>query len=102
MNPGVRGWSGSETVCAVADSPLGKYKRHESISEKKTWNSQVTDLIYLEESDTVMALCDQWWIPDKEDINKSRYLFLPLLLDPKTGTVKMKYHKEWKPLSKSK
>ena len=74
VGSGVHGWAGSETVCAVADSPLGKYKQQKDISEKKTWNSQVTDLFYLKESDTVVALCDQWWIPDKKDINKSRYL----------------------------
>ena len=51
---GVHGWAGSDTVCAVADSPLGPYKRQANISEKKTWSSQVTDLIYLKESDTVM------------------------------------------------
>jgi beta-xylosidase len=96
---GVHGWAGSDTKCAVSDSPLGKYKKQKNISEKRTWGSQVTDLIYLKESDSVMALCDQWWIPDKKDINKSRYLFLPLGLDPKTGAVKMEYHQEWKPLS---
>ena len=69
-------------------------------SEQKTWNSQVSDLIYLKESDIVMALCDQWWVPDKADINKSRYLFLPLLLDQKTGKVTMEYHEQWSPLSK--
>lgn len=96
---GVHGWAGSETVCAVADSPLGTYKRQEDISENKTWSSQVTDLIYLKESDSVMALCDQWWTPDKNDIDKSRYLFLPLRLDEKTGTVKMEYLEKWNPLS---
>lgn len=95
---GVNGWAGSETVCAVADTPMGTYKKQADISEKKTWNSQVTDLIYLKESDTVMALCDQWWIPDKSDINRSRYLFLPLLLDAETGVVKMKYIEKWNPL----
>jgi len=98
VGSGVHGWAGSETVCSVADSPLGKYKKQDNISEKKTWNSQVTDLIYLKESDTVMALCDQWWIPDKSDINKSRYLFLELYLEPKAGKVKMKYHEKWNPL----
>ncbi|MEY4245628.1 MAG: hypothetical protein RLZZ245_3213, partial [Verrucomicrobiota bacterium] len=44
---------------------MGPWTRQADISEQKTWNSQVSDLIYLEESDTVMALCDQWWIPDK-------------------------------------
>ncbi|MBT3274212.1 MAG: family 43 glycosylhydrolase [Spirochaetales bacterium] len=101
VGSGVHGWAGTDTVCSVADSPLGQYKRQEDISEKKTWNSQVTDLIYLEESDIVMALCDQWWIPEKTDINKSRYLFLPLYLDPKTGVVKMKYLDKWNPLSLS-
>jgi len=97
---GVHGWAGSEAVCAIADSPLGKYKRQKDVSKQKTWNSQVTDLIYLEESDTVMVLCDQWWIPDKSDIEKSRYLFLELNLDPKKGKVKMKYHEKWNPLKK--
>jgi beta-xylosidase len=97
---GVHGWAGSETVCPIADSPLGKYKRQEDVSVNKTWNSQVTDLIYLKESDTVMALRDQWWIPDKSDINKSRYLFLPLYLDEKTGKAKMQYRKQWNPLGK--
>jgi beta-xylosidase len=99
LGSGVHGWAGSETVCSVSDSPLGRYKKQKNISEKRTWSSQVTDLIYLKESDTVMVLCDQWWIPDKKDINKSRYLFLPLCLDPKTGALKMEYHQEWKPLS---
>lgn len=99
---GVHGWAGSETVCAVADSPMGPYIRQPHISKQKTWNSQITDLIYLEESDTVMALCDQWWIPDTSDINKSRYLFLPLYLGTKTGVAKMKYLHEWPPLSAEK
>jgi beta-xylosidase len=98
---GVHGWAGSETACTVADSPLGRYKKQADISEDKTWNSQVTDLIYLEESDTVMALCDQWWIPDKSDINKSRHLFLPLYLDPQTGTVKMEYREKWSPFGQA-
>ncbi len=99
VGSGVHGWAGSETVCAVADSPLGKYRRQKDISENKTWESQVSDLTYIEESDTVLALCDQWWIPDKKDINKSRYLLLPLYFNPQTGTAKMKYYEKWNPLS---
>lgn len=95
---GVHGWAGSETVCAVADSPLGTYSRINDISEEGTWSSQVTDLIYLKESDRVMALCDQWWIPNKSDINQSRYLFLPIHMDDKTGKPKMTFLKTWNPL----
>ena len=57
---GVHGWAGTETVCATANSPLRAWKSQGHISGRKTWSSQVTDLIYLKESDSVMALCDQW------------------------------------------
>ncbi|MEO2019657.1 MAG: family 43 glycosylhydrolase [Fuerstiella sp.] len=99
VGSGVHGWAGSETVCAVAESPLGTWTQRKNISENSTWNSQVTDLFYLKESDTVVALCDQWWIPDKSDINKSRYLFLPLHLDPETGNPKMTFRETWSPFS---
>jgi maltose/maltodextrin transport system substrate-binding protein len=95
---GVHGWAGSDTRCATADSPLGPYKKQADISEQRTWGSQVTDLLYLKESDQVMALCDQWWNPDKSDIEKSRCLFLPLDIDVKTGRVQMKYLERWSPL----
>ena len=95
---GVHGWAGSNTKCATANTPLGKYKKQADISVKKTWGSQVTDLIYLKESDTVMALCDQWWNPDRADIDKSRYLFLPMYLNEETGQVKMEYRDKWNPL----
>ena len=69
------------------------------ITEQRTWGSQVTDLIYIEESDQVLALCDQWWIPDQANIDKSRYLFLPLRYDSNTGKAKMEYLEKWNPLN---
>jgi hypothetical protein len=99
---GVHGWAGSDTKCATADSPLGTWTKQADISEQRTWSSQVSDLIYLKESDIVMALCDQWWIPDKADIDKSRYLFLPLDIDAKTGRAKMEYRQAWDPLKPAK
>jgi len=95
---GVHGWAGSETVCATAASPLGKWTPQGHITEQRTWGSQVTDLIYIEESDQVLALCDQWWIPDRANIEKSRYLFLPLRYDSNTGKAKMEYFEKWNPL----
>ena len=95
---GVHGWAGSETVCATADSPLGKWTPQGHITEQRTWGSQVTDLIYIEESNQVLALCDQWWIPDRADIDKSRYLFLPLRYDSNRGKAKMEYLEKWNPL----
>ena len=99
---GVHGWAGSETVCSTSDSPLGPYTQTKDFSEEHTWNSQVTDLIYLKESDIVMALCDQWWTPNKKDINQSRYLFLPIHMDDKTGEPKMTFKEKWNPLDPTK
>jgi beta-xylosidase len=96
---GVHGWSATETSCATADSPLGNWKNQGYISENKTWNSQVSDLIYLKESNQVMALCDQWWVPDRADIDKSRYLFIALRYTPSTGKAKMEYLEKWNPLA---
>ena len=66
---GVFYWYGS----SYANNPKGKF----DIAVGPVWNGvqvyRSTDLIYLKESDTVMALCDQWWIRDKADINKSRF-----------------------------
>ena len=59
----------------------------------------MTDLIYIEESDQVLALCDQWWIPDRADIDKSRYLFLPSSLRLQYGQGKDGIPgKKWNPL----
>lgn len=95
---GVHGWAGSETMCSTADSPLGQWTPQGHITEQRTWGSQVTDLIYIEESDQVLALCDQWWVPDRTDIDKSRYLFLPLRYDSNTGKIRMEYLEKWNPI----
>lgn len=97
---GVHGWNPTETRYVVADSPLGPYSKPAVMTEQKTWGGQITSFLYIKESDTVMAMCDQWWTPDKTDLNKSRYLWLPVDLNPKTGAVKMKYHEKWNPFSK--
>jgi len=97
---GVKGWNPTETRYVLADSPLGPYSKPGVMTEKKTWGGQITSFLYIKESDTLMAMCDQWWIPDKTDLNKSRYLWLPVDLNPKTGIAKMKYHKNWNPFSK--
>ena len=94
---GVAGWNPTETHYAVASSPLGPYGPKKKMSEQRTWGAQITDLVYIPESDTLMAMCDCWWNPDKTDLNKSRYLWLPVSFDPKTETARMHYRKQWNP-----
>lgn len=97
---GVNGWDATETRYAVADSPPGPYGEPRIMTEQNTWGGQITSFLYIKESDTLLAMCDQWWIPDKTDLNKSRYLWLPVNLDAKTGTARMTYHAEWEPLKR--
>jgi hypothetical protein len=94
---GVLGWSGTETHYAVADSPLGPYTEKRRMSEERTWDSQITDFVYLKESNVLFAMCDSWWNPDGKDLNKSRYFWLPVSFDPKTNTAKMYFRQEWNP-----
>jgi len=49
-----------------------------------------------------MAMCDQWWVDQDgmKDLEASRYLWLPVKLDPETGKVRMVYMEKWNPLHK--
>ena len=46
----------------------------------------------------MMALCDQWWIPGKTGLNRSRHSLLPLLFDSETGTGRLVSRDSWDPL----
>ena len=95
---GVNGWAPTETTYVVSDSPLGPYGKPGIMTEQKTWGGQITSFLHIKESDTLMAMCDQWWNPDKTDLDKSRYLWLPVNVNPETGVAKMIFRKEWDPL----
>jgi len=97
---GVKGWNPTETRYVLADSPLSPYSEPGVMTEQKTWGGQITSLLCIKETDTLMAMCDQWWTPDKTDLNKSRYLWLPVDLDPKTGAARMTYHERWQPFGR--
>ena len=99
---GVMGWNPTDTSYAVADGPLGPYSTPRQMSEQLTWKSQISNFFYLPESDTLIALCDQWWMgpAGRNDLEQSRYLWLPVSLDPHTGQAQMIYHRQWDPFAK--
>jgi beta-xylosidase len=100
---GVCGWNSSDTSYAVASSPLGPYSKKKVMSEKRTWKSQISNFFYIKESDTVVAICDQWWADTKRtDLERSRYYFLPVSFDPKTEAAKMIFKEEWNPFNRIK
>jgi len=93
----VQGWNPTETRYVLADSPLGPYGKPAVLSEQKTWAAQITSFLYIKESNVLMAMCDQWWTPDKTDLNKSRYLWLPVELNPQNAIARMRFQKKWNP-----
>ena len=108
---GVAGWSGTENYYTTADSPLGPYGKKKILTEKNQWGGQLSSLLYINESDTLMALCDQWWVtrdehhtnhpaPAATDLNESRYLWLPVDFDADTETAHMQFLKQWNPFAR--
>jgi len=97
---GVAGLNPTDTTYAVADTPLGPYMVKGLMSEKKTWRSQLSSFAVISETNTLLALCEQWLIgPDGQPApaEKSTQLWLPVSFDPNTGTARMRYVREWDP-----
>ena len=95
---GVHGWRPTETQYVVADSPMGPYSDRRIMSRDKTWRSQITDLVAIERSGRLMAMCDQWFVPEADNLNRSRYLWLPVTFEAETSTADMVYTETWDPL----
>lgn len=90
--------------CAVQPgrrcAQLGSYKEMGLMSEKRTWSGQISNFVYVAESDTVFAMCDQWFRGPggkRVDIDLSLQQWLPINFDPATGAAKMQFVKEWEP-----
>ena len=97
---GVMGWNPTETTYAVADAPLGPYSAPRQMSEKWTWKSQISNFLYVSETDTLIALCDQWWMgpAGRNDLDQSRYLWIPVSFNPATRQAQMTFLPAWSPL----
>ena len=97
---GVDGWNPTDTSYAVADAALGPYREMGRMSEDRTWESQISNFVYIAEGDTIFAMCDQWFRGPKGErvpIDESCQLWMPLSFDPATGVAKMLHLEEWNP-----
>jgi len=97
---GVEGWNPTDTSYAVADAPLGPYREMGRMSEQRTWNSQISNFVYIAESDKVFAMCDQWFRGPKGErvpIDESCQLWLPVSFNPATGAAQMLHVDQWDP-----
>ena len=84
---GVTGWNPNDTTYAIADSPLGPYSLPKRLGNWGTWGSQISNFLYVAETDSLIALCDQWWAgpAGRNDLDQSRYLWLPVACNPPNG-----------------
>ena len=100
---GVTGWNPSDTTYAVADSPLGPYSAPRRLGNWGTWGSQISNFLYVAETDTLIALCDQWWAgpAGRNDLDQSRYLWIPVGFNPSTRQAQMVYRSEWNPFARA-
>jgi hypothetical protein len=105
---GVAGWGGTANYYTVADSPLGPYGPRKLLTGDNDWGGQLTSLLYVKETNGVLAMFDQWWVtrdehhakaprPGSTDLNESRYLWLPLSFDGASGTATVTFRKRWRP-----
>jgi hypothetical protein len=96
---GVMGWNPSDTTYAVADTPLGKYSPPQRLGNWGTWGSQMSSFLYIGEDDGLVALCDQWWAgpAGRSDIDQSRYVWVPVVLNPATKQAKGIFRWKWDP-----
>jgi hypothetical protein len=97
---GVKVWNPTDTIYAVADAPLGPYREMGRMSEQRTWNSQISNFVYIAESDRLLAMCDQWFrgsTGQRVPIDESCQLWLPVSFDLKSEVAAMQHVKEWDP-----
>ncbi|MBF0431007.1 MAG: family 43 glycosylhydrolase [Fibrobacteria bacterium] len=73
----LEGWSNTEVTGAWADNPLGPYSAKKSMSNGESWG-QITEFVYIKETNTCFGLLDDWIWGEGKDINTSRYRMLPL------------------------
>ena len=96
---GVDGFGATQTTVAIGDSPTGPFSDKIVVSEDNSWGSQITDMIVVPEADYILVMFDQWLTPDVNNIDRSRYLWLPMTFDPESDEIKLHYMEEWDPMS---
>jgi hypothetical protein len=98
---GVVGLKASDTTYAVADHPMGPYVVKGLMSEQRTWGSQISSFCYIQETDGLFALCDQWLTsPDGQPTaraEQSAQLWLPVIFDASKERAQMRYVEQWDP-----
>lgn len=96
LSSGCSGWDPNQAELAVADSIMGEWKvlgnPCTGVDADKTFYGQSTCVIPVQgKKNAYIAAFDMW---NKKDLQDSRYIWLPLLID-KQGKMTIPWKKEW-------
>ena len=97
ITSGCTGWSPNPAAYAVADTILGEWTPLGNPcigpGAEQTWKSQSTYVIPLKDHESgYIFMADQW---DKENLENSRYVWLPLIINGK-GVPEIEWKDQWR------
>jgi len=92
-------YGSTETSLIYGESPIGPFSEQVVLEKETNWKGQISDMIVVPNSDVILMLFDQWFVPDYKNIEKSRYLWLPLEFElrKKSAFAKLHYMEIWNP-----
>jgi hypothetical protein len=103
----VNGWNNTPSHYSTSNSPLGTYTVVQNLIDPTqptandpghTFEGQISSFFYIKQSDTLMAMIDQWdWSSGTFNAETSKYLWVPVNLNP-NGTVTLSDLTNWTPL----
>ena len=97
LSSGCTGWSPNQAEMAVADSIMGEWTvlgdPCTGPDAEKTFYGQSTYVISVQgKKDAYIACFDMW---NKTDLENSKYIWLPIMVDEQTDKLTIPWHEEW-------
>ncbi len=97
LSSGCTGWDPNRAELAVADSIMGEWKvigdPCTGVDAEKTFYGQSTYVIPVNAKKGQFIACFDMW--KKKDLADSRYIWLPLMIDKKTGKMTIPWMAKW-------
>lgn len=97
LSSGCTGWSPNEAELAVADSIMGEWtvigNPCTGPDAEKTFYGQSTFVIPVQSKKNAYIACFDVW--NKTDLQNSKYIWLPILIDEHTGNLRIPWLAEW-------
>ncbi len=98
LSSGCTGWDPNEAELAVADEIMGEWtvlgNPCSGNDAEKTFYGQSTYVIPVNASKGQFIACFDLW--KKKDLADSRYIWLPLKINPHTGSIRIPWMSSWK------